>query len=417
MSRHLSLHLIVAALAGALSGVALAADWPQFLGPTRDGASAETGLRWDWPSGGPPRVWSYPVGQGWSGPVVVGGRVLIHHREGDDGVLDCLSTADGKRQWRYRSPTDYRDQFGFDEGPRATPAVADGRVFALGADGQLTAVDLTTGQKLWGRDLHADYQVPQGYFGAACSPLVEGKLLILNLGGRGAGVVAFDAASGKEVWKATDDAASYSSPVAATVNGTRSVFVFTREGLVVLDPATGAVRCRERWRSRSQASVNAATPLVIGDRVFVSASYGTGAALWRVKADGLEAVWKGDTSLSSHYTTAVVRDGYLFGSHGRQESAASLRCVEWATGKLRWEQAGFGCATLTAVDGRLLALTEHGELVAFAASPEAYREQARAKVLDEPCRAAIALADGQVYARDGKKLVCLDLRMVGTAHR
>ena len=179
---------------------------------------------------------------------------------------------------------------------------------------------------------------------------------------------------------------------------------------MVLDPATGAVRGRERWRARYQASVNAATPLVVGDQVFVSASYETGAALWRVKPGGLEAVWKGEDRLSNHYNTSVYRDGHLYGSHGRQESGASLRCIEWATGKLCWEKTGFGCATITAADGRLLALSEHGELVAFAARPEAYREQARAKVLDDPCRAAFALAGGRVYARDGKKLVCLDLK-------
>src|SRR5439155_12803833 len=231
-----------------------------------------------------------------------------------------------------------------------------------------------------------------------------------NVGGRGAGVVAFDAATGQEVWKATDDAAGYASPVAATVNGVRLVFAFTREGLVVLDPATGAVRGRERWRSRQQASVNAATPLVVGDQVFVSACYGTGAALWRVRPHGLEAVGKSDDALSSHYDTAVVRDGHLYGSHGRQEEGASLRCVEWATGKVRWEREGFGCATLAAVDGRLLALTERGELVAFADRPEAYREEARAKILESPSRAGFAVADGRLFARDNKTLVCFDLK-------
>jgi outer membrane protein assembly factor BamB len=387
-----------------------AADWPQFLGPTRDGVSAETGLSWKWPTGGPPRVWQVPLGAGWSAPVVVGERVLIFHRQGDETALDCLGAADGKRLWRLTRTTDYRDQFGFDEGPRATPTVAGGRVFVLGADGKLSAVDLATGRQLWGRELHTDYQVPQGYFGAAGSPLVEGKTLILNVGGRGAGIVALDAETGKEVWKATDDPASYASPIAATVNGTRHVFVFTREGLVALDPTTGAVRFRERWRSRMQASVNAATPLLIGDRLFVSACYGTGAALWRVRPDGVTTIWKGDDILSSHYSTAVHRDGHLYGSHGRQEEGATLRCVELATGKVRWEQKGFGCATLTAMDGRLLAFNEHGDLVAFAASPNGYHEEARAHILEEPCRSAFALANGRVYARDGKKLVCLDLR-------
>jgi outer membrane protein assembly factor BamB len=325
----------VTVVLAATSAALAAADWPQFLGPSRDGVSTETGLRWHWPSGGPPRIWEAAVGRGWSGPVTAGGRVLMFHREGDEAVLHCLGATDGKRLWRYAASTDYIDQFGFDDGPRATPTVAGGRVFTLAPEGRLTAVDMESGRELWHRNLHVDYRVPQGFFGAACSPLVEGGAVVLNVGGPGAGVVALDARTGKERWKATDDAASCSSPVATTVHGTRHVIVFTREGLVCLDPATGSVRARERWRSQMQASVNAAVPLVLGDRVFASATYGTGAALWRLRPDGLAVVWKGDDRLSSHYNTAVYRDGNLYGSHGRQEEGASLRCVDWLTGAVR----------------------------------------------------------------------------------
>src|SRR5438132_1373685 len=302
-------HCVAAAGWSLLLGVAAAAaDWPQFLGPDRNGVTAETGYSFRWPAAGPPRVWTYRVGAGWSGSVVVGDRVLIFHRVEDSACLDCLRT-DGQRVWRHEEPTTYQDQFRFDEGPRATPAVADGRVFVVGADGLFRAIGLENGRRLWGHDLHTEYRVPPGYFGAACSPLVEGGRVILNVGGRGAGVVAFDAATGQEAWKATDDAASYSSPVAATVNGVRSVFVFTRDGLVALDPADGKVRFKERWRSRIQASVNAATPLIVNDQVFVSASYGTGAVVWKLRGDGVTPLWKGDDILSNDYNTSVYRDG------------------------------------------------------------------------------------------------------------
>lgn len=392
------------------AAAAPAADWPQFLGPQRNGVCDETGYSFRWPAAGPPKIWSYAVGAGWSGPVVVGDRVLIHHRVEDSACLDCLQVSDGKRVWRYEESTSYQDQFRFDEGPRATPAVAEGRVFTFGADGLLRAVSLETGKRLWGHDLHTEYSVPQGYFGAACSPLVEAGRVVLNVGGRGAGVVAFDAATGKEAWKATDDAASYSSPVAATVNGVRSVFVFTREGLVALDPTDGKVRFKERWRSRIQASVNAATPLVVNDEVFVSSSYQTGAVLWKLRGNGVTPLWKGDDILSNHYNTSVYRDGFLYGIEGRQEYGAHLRCVEWATGKVRWTKERFGCATLTLVEGNVLALSEHGDLVAFAASPDAYRELARAKILNDPVRAPFALAGRRLYARDGKQLIASDLK-------
>jgi outer membrane protein assembly factor BamB len=400
---------VLVCLAGFAASAALAGDWPQFLGPTRNGISTEAGLNWRWAPGGPATVWRYPLGHGWSGPAVADGRLFIFHRVEDDDTLDCLDPSTGTRVWRWSRSTEYRDEFGFDNGPRATPTVAGKRVVILGADGHLDAIDVTSGRHLWGRDLHAEYKVPQGFFGAAGSPLVDGDRVMLNVGGRGAGIVAFDVDTGKELWKATDDAAGYASPVAATVNGARTVFVFTRDGIVVLDPATGAVRARERWRSRQQASVNAATPLVVGDELFVSACYGTGAGVWRVRGNSLEPIWKKSDALDSHYSTAVVRDGYLYGSHDRQEAGASLRCVEWATGKVRWERERLGCATLVAVDGRLLALTERGEFVAFAASPDGYREEVRAKVLEAPCRAAFALAGGRVYARDAKALICLDL--------
>jgi outer membrane protein assembly factor BamB len=387
-----------------------AADWPQFLGPHRNGICDETDYSFRWPSGGPVRLWTYAVGAGWSGPVVVRDRLLIHHRVEDSTCLDCLQVSDGKRVWRYEESTNYQDQFRFDEGPRATPAVADGRVFTFGADGLLRAMSLDNGRRLWGHDLHTEYRVPQGYFGAACSPLVEGGRLILNVGGRGAGIVAFDAATGKEAWKATDDAASYSSPVAATVNGVRSVFVLTRDGLVALDPDNGNVRFKERWRSRIQASVNAAAPLVVNDQVFVSSSYQTGAVVWKLRGDGVTPLWKGDDILSNHYNTSVYRDGFLYGIEGRQEYGAHLRCVEFATGKVRWTKERFGCATLALVEGNVLALSEHGDLVAFTASPDAYRELARTKVLNGPIRAAFALSGGRFYARDGKQLIGLDLK-------
>jgi outer membrane protein assembly factor BamB len=398
------------ALAAVLAGTA-AADWPQFLGPNRDGASAETGLAATWPADGPKRVWERPAGAGFSGPVVAGGRVVVFQRVGGEEVVECLEAATGQPVWRVGAKTDYVDDFGFDEGPRSTPLVAGGRAYTLGAAGRLACLNFENGQTVWERNVIADYQVPKGFFGVATSPILEGDRLIVNVGGKEAGVVAFDAGTGKEVWRATRDPASYSSPTAATLAGKRTVVFLTREGLVGLDPADGAVRFQRHWRARLHASVNAATPLVAGNEVFVSASYSTGAGLFEVTAEGLREVWANDRSLSSHYNTPVQRGGYLYGIDGRQEGgAAELRCVEWKTGKVVWSKEEFGCATLTLVDGNVLALNERGELLLIEATPAGYREKARAAVLGNPCRAAPALADGRLYARDGKKVVCLDLR-------
>jgi outer membrane protein assembly factor BamB len=400
---------VLAALA--LAGALPAADWPQFLGPTRDGVSAETGLAAAWPADGPRRLWERPVGAGFSGPVVAGGRLVLFHRVGTDEVVECLDAGTGKTLWRTPAATDYVDDFGFDEGPRATPLVADGRVFTLGAAGRLACLTLEDGKTAWERNVNADYQVQKGFFGVASSPILEGGRLIVNVGGRAAGVVAFDPLTGKEVWQATRDPASYSSPVVATLAGKRTVVFLTREGLLGLDPADGTVRFQKHWRARLHASVNAASPLVVGDQVFVSASYGTGAGVFEVGADGLREVWANDRSLSSHYNSSIHRDGYLYGIDGRQEGgAAELRCVEWKTGKVVWAKEGFGCASLIVADGNLLALTERGELLLIAATQAGYQEKARAAVLTAPCRAVPALADGRMFARDTRKLVCLEVR-------
>jgi outer membrane protein assembly factor BamB len=240
---------------------------------------------------------------------------------------------------------------------------------------------------------------------------VEGNLLLLNVGARGAGIVAFNKDDGKEVWKATEHPASYSSPVAATIDGVRHVFFFTREGIVGLDPANGKVRFSKRWRSRLDASVNAASPLVVDDLLFVTSSYNAGAVLHRVKKDGIDELWKGDQTLSSHYNTPVVHDGYLYGLDGRQEGgAAQLRCVELKTGTVKWSKPRFGCASLIVADGRLIAVCENGDLVLIDPSPDGYREKARASLLARPVRAEPALANGRLFARDDSKLVCWNLK-------
>src|SRR5439155_16818376 len=224
----------------------------------------------------------------------------------------------------------------------------------------LRCLELETGAKVWAHSLTADYSPRKGFFGVATSPLVEDKLVLVNVGAKGAGVVAFDKETGKEIWKATDQEASYASPVAATIDGVRHIFFVKREGLVSLDPANGAVRFSKRWRARINASVNAATPLVVNDELFLSASYGTGAVLLKVGKTGVDEIWKSDDVLSNHYATSVYADGFLYGFDGRQEERARFRCVEWKTGKVRWTQEAFGCGSMILAEARLIVLTEAG---------------------------------------------------------
>jgi outer membrane protein assembly factor BamB len=350
------------------------------------------------------------VSAGLSGPVVAQGRLILFHRIGDREVVESLDAQTGAAQWTYGYPTSYRDDFGFDEGPRAVPVVADGVVYTFGAEGQLHAVSIATGARLWSEDTMRRYAVAKGFFGAAGSPLVESGKLIANVGGRGAGIVAFEAKTGKVVWTSTEDEASYSSGVGATIAGHRYALFLTRNGLVGLDPSTGRVQFQRRWRARQAASVNAATPLVAGDLIFVSAEYGPGAGVLRLEGANLVDVWTSDDVLSNHYATSVLHEEYLYGFHGRQEFGQSFRAVELKTGKVRWSQDGFGAGSVTLAGDRLVIVRENGELVIAAASPAGFRPLARAQVLPGVVRAFPALADGLLYLRNEKTLVCLDLR-------
>jgi outer membrane protein assembly factor BamB len=387
-----------------------AADWPQFLGPSRNGSYAGPPLSETWPAGGPRVIWRRQIGQGLSGPVVAANRLILFHRVDDNEVVEAFDARSGTPQWRHAYATTYRDDFGFDEGPRAVPVVAGGIVYTYGAEGKLTAIELATGKPLWSVDAMRQFDVEKGFFGAAGSPLVEDGRVIANVGGRKGGIVAFDAKSGNVLWTATTDAASYSSGVGATMLGRRYAGFLTRNGLVGLDPATGDVKFQRPWRARQAASVNAATPIIVNNSIFVSAEYGPGAGLLRFDGSKLVDVWGSDDVLSNHYATSVYYEGYLYGYHGRQEFGPVFRAVELASGKVMWTTDRFGAGSVTLAGNRLLILRESGELVLAAASPKAFQPIARAQILPATVRAYPAIADGVLYVRNDDTLVAVDLR-------
>ena len=407
---HFRIAWAVAAALAATVVTQAANDWPQYLGPSRNGIYEGPALADTWGANGPKVVWRKQVGQGFAGPAVVGNRVILFHRVGNEEVVESLDAATGNSMWRYAYPTRYRDDFGFDEGPRAVPVVADGVIYTFGAEGQLHAVDLAKGTRLWSEDTMKRFGVPKGFFGAAGSPLVEGGRVIANVGGDKAGIVAFEAKTGKVLWSATDDDASYSSGVAATIGGHRLGVFLTRDSLVGLDPASGMVQFQRRWRARIAASVNAATPIIVGDEIFVSAQYGPGAGVLRVNGSQLTDVWTSDDVLSNHYATSVFYNGYLYGFHGRQEFGPSFRAVEFQTGTVKWSQEQFRAGSVLLAGDRLLITREGGELVLASASPQAFKPLVRAQILQGVVRPYPALADGLLYVRNENTLVCLDLR-------
>jgi outer membrane protein assembly factor BamB len=413
LARRLQFFLAASCLSSTF--VTEASDWPQFLGPNRNGTCAEPNLAASWPKGGPPILWRRAVGQGFSGPIVASRKLILFHRVEDREVVECLDAETGRGIWTNGYPTAYHDDFGFDEGPRATPGISENRVYTFGAEGILSCLDLATGKNLWNVNIKKDFRAPKGFFGIACSPLIEKNALLMIPGGQGgSGIVAFDKITGQVLWKATDDQASYSSPVIATLHGRRAALCLTRSELVAADPAAGTVLFRFPFEPPIHSSVTAATPLVIEDKIFLSGCYDTGCLLLRVKPDnsGCEKLWSGQDILSNHYATSIYHKGFLFGLHGRTDpglEAPSLRCVDVATGKILWRK-DFTAATLTLAGDDLLILSERGEVIRAAASAEEFKPGGEAQILSSQVRAHPALADGRFYARSKDMLVCADLR-------
>ncbi|WP_040547851.1 PQQ-binding-like beta-propeller repeat protein [Pedosphaera parvula] len=405
--------LIIVCLA--MANQAWSTNWPQFLGPARNGVYSGSDLADAWPGEGPPILWQKSIGQGFSAPVVTDHKLILFHRLADKETIEALDANTGKQLWYLAYPTHYSDDFGFDEGPRATPCIADGFVCTFGAEGMLNCLNLSDGKKQWSVDTRKEFGARKGFFGIVCSPLVEGNAVLLNVGGTdNASIVAFDKSTGKTLWKSYNDEASYSAPTVATINGNRYALFLTRSALVALNPVDGKVYFTYPFRPPLGASVTAATPQVIGDLIFISGSYGNGAVLLRIKDGKPEKVWAAQDVLSNHYATSIYHDGFLYGIDGRTDPGfqpgPSLRCVELKTGKVRWKQDDFGAATLTLAGDQLLIVTERGELIRAKASPDSFQPIARAEVLPNHIRSYPAIADGLFYARSKDKLFCLDLR-------
>ena len=429
---------------------ATGSDWPQLLGPTANGVSPEKGLLDKWPDNGPPRVWSKRIGTGYSAPSVLGDLLILHHRVGNEEIVEAYDAKDGKPMWRHAYPSTYRDPYGYNNGPRSTPLLTTNRCYTYGAEGKLICLNLADGELIWERDTLKDFQVPQAFFGVGSSPILENGLLIVMVGGQpNSGMVAFDASSGKTVWQSVGrenwdgqhkigwrgvppvqwqeswKQASYATPVAATIHGQRHILCLMRQGLISLDPKTGNVNFSFWFQSTVNESVNAANPVVNGDTIFISAAYyRVGSVLLQVQPDGksVKEIWR-DTVLEIHWTTPVLFGGYLYAFSGRNEPDAKFRCVELATGKLMWdldqswakystkqpEQYGRGSAIWA--DDNLIVLGEGGRLGLFHPSPNHVEEISGFQVpeMHHPCWTAPVLSRHKLFLRSEAFLGCYDL--------
>jgi outer membrane protein assembly factor BamB len=390
------------------SCAACASDWPQILGPHRNGVSEEQ-LPSKFPKAGLKVKWAAAVGQGYAGPAVVGERVLLFHRSAGKERLEAFDVASGRSLWTANFPANYRGGVDPDLGPRCVPLVEGDKVYLYGAAGDCHCVELSGGRHLWSRSLAADYDAPDGYFGAGSSPILLAKTLLLNVGGKEAGLVGLQATTGETKWTATQEGASYSSPGTMLLDGKPQALFVTRLSVVAVDPLSGTTNKLFPF-GRTGPTVNAAMPLVVDNKLFVTASYSTGAVLAQLEGNNAKQLWANDDSLSSQYSTPVHRQGYLYGIHGREDiPPAHLRCVELNSGKVMWSQDDFGVAHVIAAGDKLLLLTVGGEIVLAEASPKAYRELGRSRIAAGTTRALPALANGHLYCRTGDKLLCVQL--------
>ena len=426
-------------------------DWGTFLGPSGTGSSSLAGIASPWEANGPRVVWQAAIGEGYCAPAVAGGRAFLFDRVANRLRLRAVEAETGRPLWEAGREVLYTDSFGYDGGPRAQPVVAGHRVLTFGPDGRLECRAIIDGSLLWEVDTSSTYHVVQNFFGVGTAPLVVGPLrvgaeertlVVVQVGGsrEGAnpaaperldlvkgfdsGLVAFDIVSGAEVWRATNQLASYSVPVLVTIGGRPLILAWMRDELVAVEPATGKLLDRFRWRSDELFSVVAASPVVSGDQVLLSECYGPGSVLLALENDSFREVRRDKPgarprqALKTHWNTPVLRDGYVYGSSGRNAGDAQLVCVNWATGVVGWSEGGLGRSSVTLVDDHLLILGEYGDLVLARATPEKYEEVSRVRPLDAasgrellapPCWAAPVIARGLVFVRGTGRVVCLDL--------
>ncbi|MBL9157220.1 MAG: PQQ-like beta-propeller repeat protein [Verrucomicrobiales bacterium] len=423
---------------------AVTADWPRFLGPSDDAKTPETHLLEKFPEGGLYKVWEMEKGSSYTSPAIVGDRLVVFNRQGDEEVIQCLEPETGKQYWSHAYPSSYRDRYGFNDGPRASAVIAEGRVFTLGAESVLTCLDLASGTALWQRKLASEFDRLPYFFGHGCAPIVHGGKVIVPLGTTdGLSVAAFDVATGKLAWGTKHTwQAGYSSPIITKLQGKDRLLVFAGDdsdppvgGLLAIDPENGDLLDAFPWRPDKYESVNGSTPLAVGDdRVFISASYNKGGVLLKFNADGKwEELWR-TPEFGLHWATPLLLDGHLYGFHGRNEPDALFKSVEVATGKESWSadpefttpgpggrdyRMKYFRGSLLQADGRTWALGEFGTLGILKLTPAGFEEIDRTQLfLARATWSLPVLHRGLLYIAqheddmDGNppRLICYDLR-------
>jgi outer membrane protein assembly factor BamB len=355
-----------------------------------------------WGQEGPAQLWRAQVGTGFSSVAVSRGRVFTMGNERNRDTVYCLDAETGEVVWRHSYDCSLDARY-YEGGPGATPTVHEGRVYTFSKKGHVFCFDFETGKVLWSTDIREalDLKLPEWSF--AGSPMIQGDLVILNAGPAG---TALQKDTGAIVWNSGNETGGYATPVPVEMEGKKAVIIFSAKSIVAVEPATGKTLWRHPWES--ERDVNAADPVIWGDRMFVSSS--AGSAVLKFSATGVAVVWEKKQFMRNYFNPAVLLDGHLYALDGTTHRPTELACVEFETGEKKWVEPGFGSGGWMAADGKLIVL-DKGELIIVKADPAGFTPLARAQVLGGKCWTAPVLANGLVFCRNARgDLVCLDLR-------
>lgn len=390
---------------GCTLAVGHAGDWPRFRGGNFDGVSTEKNWLGVWPGGQPRPLWKKSVGTGFSSVTVSDGRLYTAGNSGKEDTIHCLDAATGNPIWVYSHAEELDPKY-YEGGPSATPTVDGDQVHTVSKSGHVTCLHAATGKVVWSRPLARELGLKSPEWGFAGSPHVEGDLLILNMGSHG---VALKKASGETAWLSGKDPAGYGTPVPFIFGGQKALAVFGAKEVWAVAPQTGDILWHFPWKTSYE--VNSADPVVVGDKMFLSSGYGTGGGVIQFGGGNPHTVWF-NKEVRSHFASAVAIQGHLYAVDGQGgDKDSTLKCLDFATGKVLWSSPAADTGNLTAADGKLIWITGRGELVIVEARPDKYTEVARAQITGGKCWTVPVLANGRLYVRNAQgTIVCVDVK-------
>lgn len=387
-----------------------AADWPHWRGPSYNGISAETDWNAQWPATGPKQLWKASVGTGFSSITVANGRAYTmgNFKSGDDTEEDfvfCFNAETGAEIWKYKYECPLDPKY-YEGGTLATPTIDGDAVYTISKKGHIFCFAADTGKVIWQTNAVKDLGIATPTWGFSGSAYIHKDLVIFNIGSAGA---AFNKKTGALVWKSNNTVSGYSTPVPFTIDGKSGIALMTKQEITAVDPDNGKLLWSYPWKT--EYDINAADPIFSDNKVMLSSGYNHGASVVEIKDGKGAAVWE-NKEMRNHFNSCVLLDGYLYGIDGEAGDKAVMKCIEFATGKVKWSQPGVGSGSVTLAGKKLIILSNKGELSIADASPEGFKAISKAQVLTGKCWTVATLANGRLYCRNNKdgNLLCLDVK-------